>query len=99
MYIKRPERQQRRELGSECYLALKRFSALFWNHLDREERQTQSTLWRFYTDKELAKLFNQLIVGQRPDEAQTNLELIFAASNVNDMVAEFNHVDARALHT
>ena len=75
----------------------KSFIALFWNHLDREEEQTQPTLWRLYTDEELAKPFNQLLAAQSHEEAQANLELIFAASNVNDIVAEFNHVDARAL--
>ena len=91
------ERQTQQELGFECYLALNRFIAFFWTHLDREEEQAQPTLWRFYTDAELAKPFNQLLAAQSPDEARANLELIFAASNVSDIVAEFKHVDVHAL--
>lgn len=64
---------------------LRQAPALFWNHLDREEEQTQPTLWRLYTDEELAKPFNQLLAAQSHEEAQANLELIFAASNVNDI--------------
>jgi hemerythrin-like domain-containing protein len=92
-----PDRQTLQELGFECYLALNRFIAFFWNHLDRDEEQAQPTLWRFYTDAELAKPFNQLLAAQSPDEARANLELIFAASNVSDIVAEFKHVDVHAL--
>jgi hypothetical protein len=91
------ERQTQQELGFECYLALNRFIAFFWTHLDREEEQAQPTLWRFYTDAELAKPFNQLLAAQSPEQARANLELIFAASNVSDIVAEFKHVDVHAL--
>ena len=91
-----PDRQTLQELGSECYLALNRFIAFFWNHLDREEEQAQPTLWRFYTDAELAKPFNQLLAAQSPDEARANLERILAALNVSDIVAEF---DARGWST
>ncbi|MGZ7127414.1 MAG: hypothetical protein ACXVH8_06580, partial [Halobacteriota archaeon] len=86
-----PERQTQQELGLECYLALNRFIAFFWNHLDREEEQAQPTLWRFYTDAELTKPFNQLLAAQSPDQARANFELIFAASNVSDIVAESVH--------
>lgn len=75
---------------------IKSVQAFFWSHLDREE-QAQPALWRFYTDEGLAKPFNQLLATQSPDEAQATLELIFAAANVSDIVAEFKHVDARAL--
>jgi hemerythrin-like domain-containing protein len=92
-----PNSQTQQELGFECYLALNRFIAYFWNHLDREEEHAQPTLWRFYTDGELSKAFNQLLAAQSPDQARANLELIFAASIVSDIVAEFKHVDVDAL--
>ena len=92
-----PDNKQRQDLGLECYLALNRFIGLFWSHLDREEEQAQPTLWRFYSDEELVETWNRLLAAQSAADAKANLELIFAASNMNDIVGEFRHVDVRSL--
>jgi len=91
------DNEERQDLGLECYLALNRFISLFWSHLDREEEQAQPTLWRFYSDEELVTMWNQLLAAQSTADTKANLELIFAASNLSDIVDAFRHVDVKAL--
>jgi hemerythrin-like domain-containing protein len=86
--------EKRRESGLEFYLAFNRFIAFFINHIDDEEEHVQRTLWDLCTGEELATAQTTLIASQAAEQVVENLEMMVAASNLDDLTDLYTGIKA-----
>jgi len=74
--------EMRRELVLEFYRAWNRFISFYFSHINEEEENAQSMLWKICTSNELAETFKTILANQSPDELKYNLQIMLPAMNV-----------------
>jgi len=85
---KQPQAEKQRALGLEFYLALNRFIAFFWQHLNEEEERVQPALWNLSTTKELMEVA-QTAFNVKPEQVKANLVMVIAAVNIEELTSLF----------
>jgi hemerythrin-like domain-containing protein len=84
------DHEKRRELVLEFYRAWNRFIAYYFMHIDAEEEQVMPTLWKLYTNEELAATFRTILASQKPEELKESFEMMLPAMNLYERVDMLN---------
>jgi hypothetical protein len=78
------ESEMRRELVLEFYRAWNRFTSFYFMHINEEEENTQPTLWKICTEKELVEVFKTILASQNPEELKYDLQIMLPAMNAHE---------------
>ena len=84
------ESELRGELVLEFYRAWNRFISFYLIHINEEEENIQPTLWKFFTDKELAEVFKTFLTSQSPDELKYDFQMMLPAMNTYERAEIIN---------
>jgi hemerythrin-like domain-containing protein len=82
-----PEYEEQQSIFLEFYRAFNRYIAMYLQHINFEEMEIQSALWRVCSHDELSKTMSAIIAHQKPGELQFNLEMMFSSMTAAEVSA------------
>ena len=80
----------RRKLGLEFYRAWNRFISFYFEHINEEEENIQPTLWKIFTDKELADTFKAILSNETFEELKYDGQIMLPAMNLFERAGIIN---------
>jgi hypothetical protein len=79
---------------AELYPAYARFLGSYLLHLDEEEKAQSETLWRHYSDEQLASVFHRFKTERAPEAAKADLVFMVPALSVAELARMFGGMKA-----